>query len=1484
MGNRTDRRQPRGLAAARLIAASMLAALVFATIATPAQVASKKSSARPASSTVSTGARLVPETIRAVAGGTDSDRAFQGFFTNGAPATSTYLPSPNALVLDSRGNLYIADSRAGAVFMVDASTQNISVVAGSYTGSQGGEERLTTGMKRGARSMMVGGGVLGTNVSLEQPVALAVGSDDSIYICDIGANVIYRLDGGGYISIVAGSADNYGYTADGAVANGSMLENPDGVAVDASGTIYFSEAGANVVRRIDPQDGTLHTVAGSYSLGPGYGGDNGPAINAQLQQPAGLALNTHGILYIADESNNSVRAVDLAKGTISTVAGNGSYGHSGDGGPATSALFRLPVGVAVDAAGQLYITDLYGGDVRRVDASGNVSTVAGGQQGYFQLPAFGVPATSLNLGQVSGIAIDPSGTVYVSMVDTGLVARVGPDVSMPFPDLNVGASATSTISIENRTAAAFTFTSAGFTTDQGSFSVAAPQPSSCLASMTLQPGHACDVTVTFAPASATAFTGNLLFATEGGAQMVPLSGNGLLPASTTTLTLSSSTANAGDTVTFSVQVQSAAGTGSVPTGTVTLQDQNSGNTVFSGSLSGGLVGGGLTLGSGDYELQAVYSGDSTYSPSSSDAQELLVSPRTATITVSSSPSVANMGDTVSVSAQVSGSGVTPTGLVSFLVDGSVVATAALTNGSAATTFNAPPPGVHRVTASYGGDQIYTSALTSTSLPLTTHGGLLQFLPGETTILAGRPSDDLHGGFGGDGGPATNAYLQTPTGVAVDGIGNVYIADEQNNVIRKVDTGGTITTVAGIPYAGSIYSTRYGGDHGPATSAYLDNPAAVAVDAVGNLYIADYSNNVVRRVDAVTQIITTVAGDASNRGYSGVSGPATSMSMNNPSAVAVDGVGNLYIADSGNSLIRKVDPSGQMTTIAGSYFASNYGIPVSGQPATSVPLNHPMGVAIGPDGLVYIADSRNYIIRKIDASGNLITVAGGNYYGSERDNVDANSTSLNNPLQMAFDRNGTLYFAEGGGFNSIRAISPAGIISTPVGFAGDPSTPYANFDPTGLPSNAYQMVEPSGVAVDPNGNLIVADTYDQTILKIGPNGALQFGPQQAATDPFLLKLSNLGDAALSFGATPYTVTGSYGVAPGGDTPCNLSSGLAIGASCTLAVSNQMTGAHNGSIVFSTGVVGGANTVHLSTLSQGLATTTGLYNDLDPIPYGNTETLYGIVQSPTGREVTGTVNFYDGSVLIGNAPLNAGEAILPVSTLAPGYHLVTAEYVGSGLFAGSVSDVDGFTVTGTATATTLTTPNTSVSVNDQITLNASVIAGGTYLNTGTVNFYDNGALLGSAPVISGNASFQTVIRTPGDHPLTAVYQANAGYNSSTGSVDVTATGGSGGQVSYAYTITASGLPTHLHRGQSATVALTFNPIGLGSANVTLTCGTLPSYVTCTFAQNQVLLQGTQQQTVMLTISTSASNSAVLSSRPIRFTLSGSDGMPRLAAIGQ
>jgi trimeric autotransporter adhesin len=324
-------------------------------------------------------------------------------------------------------------------------------------------------------------------------------------------------------------------------------------------------------------------------------------------------------------------------------------------------------------------------------------------------------------------------------------------------------------------------------------------------------------------------------------------------------------------------------------------------------------------------------------------------------------------------------------------------------------------------------------------------------------------------YGGDGGPAPNAELSFPYGVAVDFNGNLYIADEGNEVIREVSAAnGNISTVAGNGAGG------YKGDNGPATSAELASPYGVAVDSNANVYIADYINQVIREVSAATGNISTVAGNRSlGRGYSGDGGPATSAGLNYPASIAVDSHGNLFIADTYNHRIREVSAAtGQIRTVAGNGVLGFRG---DGGPATSAELSVPYGVAVDSNGNLYIADTYNNRIREVSATTSQIsTVAGNGTAGYMGDGAAATSAELNLPIGVAVDSNGNLFIADASN-NVIREVSAAtGIISTVAGTGA-----YGSSGDNGAPASA-ELANPVGVAVGSLGRVFVADTFNDRV--------------------------------------------------------------------------------------------------------------------------------------------------------------------------------------------------------------------------------------------------------------------------------------------------------------------------------------------------------------------------------------------------------------------
>ena len=317
------------------------------------------------------------------------------------------------------------------------------------------------------------------------------------------------------------------------------------------------------------------------------------------------------------------------------------------------------------------------------------------------------------------------------------------------------------------------------------------------------------------------------------------------------------------------------------------------------------------------------------------------------------------------------------------------------------------------------------------------------------------------GFYGDGGPATNAGLSQPCAVAMDTLGNMFIADMANNRIRKVDTNGVISTVAGNSTQG------FSGDGDAATNASLKLPYAVAADSLGDVFIADNGNARIRKVDT-NGVISTVAGGGS--GADGVL--ATNAILKSPAGVAVDMLGNLFIAEKSNNRIRKVDTNGYISTVAGTGSIGNTG---DGGPATSAKLYNPYGVALDGSGNLFI--SSTYAIRKVDTNGIISTVAGTGTGGFSGDGGLATNATMWNAQGISVDTFGYIYIADSSS-DRIRQVDANGIITTVAGIG---SGSFGAGD--GIYATNASVYAPEGVALDNSGNLLIADTQNNRIRKV-----------------------------------------------------------------------------------------------------------------------------------------------------------------------------------------------------------------------------------------------------------------------------------------------------------------------------------------------------------------------------------------------------------------
>jgi sugar lactone lactonase YvrE len=606
-------------------------------------------------------------------------------------------------------------------------------------------------------------------------------------------------------------------------------------------------------------------------------------------------------------------------------------------------------------------------------------------------------------------------------------------------------------------------------------------------------------------------------------------------------------------------------------------------------------------------------------------------------------------------------------------------------------------------------------------------------------------------YRGDGALATFSPIFLPTGVVVDAAGNIYLSDSNNNRIRRVDAvSGTMSTVAGSGALG------FAGDGGPAVQAMVSTPAGLTMDGAGNIYFADTGNQAIRRIDALTGTITTVAGQGGVEGYEGDGGPATAAQLSFPEAVVFDVTGNMYISDTGNNVVRVVSKSGIITTFAGTGIPGFNGDGIAAQTAE---LNGPWGLAAAVDGSLYIADLTNNRVRRVDTAGVISTVAGtgGGLFGG--DGGPATTALIKAPAAVVLDAAGNLYIADSGN-NRVRKVSAlTGKITTVSGadseeFGGDKG-----------PAVAATMYGPYALHLDTGGNLFVADLFHNRIREIYAMHITEMYPTMRVgktSAPVPVSLANAGNADLQ---VSQFVENNAALDPA-TTTCTLSTTLNAGNDCILGAEFAPTVVGDpvpGSIVVNNSgqptPQSPAPTINLSgTVLSVNPTAVALTANVNPIPAGATVTFSATVSG--SATLTGTVAFLDGTTQLCNVTLTGLSASCAVSTLALGSHNITAAYSGDDQDAACTSAVLIEVVKQLPDYLMTVAPNPAV-VGSAITLTftAPVLTAGAQPVTGSIVFYDGTTVLGNAPLQNGVAVLTTTSLSVGTHSLVGVAAGDA-----------------------------------------------------------------------------------------------------------------------------
>lgn len=646
------------------------------------------------------------------------------------------------------------------------------------------------------------------------------------------------------------------------------------------------------------------------------------------------------------------------------------------------------------------------------------------------------------------------------------------------------------------------------------------------------------------------------------------------------------------------------------------------------------------------------------------------------------------------------------------------------------------------------------------------GPLAVMQPGQARLVAGDGAQPEYVN-GEDGRSATSAHVFLPRGVVGTPAGDFYIADTLNHRIRYVDTAGKISTYAGIGYPSSEH------DGALATSAGVNSPAQLALDGAGNLYFADTGNHAIRRVDAVTHIITTVAGTLATPGSSPDNVLATSGMLRSPYGIVLDADENIYISDTENNLVRRVDAStGMMTIVAGTGVA---GFANDDRLATTAQLNQPHGLAFDNNGALYIADKLNQAIRKLGTDGKLTTVAGtlNGTPGLTGDGGLPLSATLNSPTAVAVDAVGNIYICDSLNNRIRRANITTGKMESVASYY------YTSITTTNnnlLNADTISLSTPYAIALDGHNNLYVTDDFNKRVLKISSNKALLHFPDmkvgKKSATPQILHIENDGTDTL----TPSNILFNQSVLDVATTTCSTSTIVAVGSNCALGVNfapTTITVDRTNPVGTLTVQSDGANTPDVITMS-GLVlsvepTEVVVTSTSNPSGVGDNVTFTAVVSETQASGVpTGTVMFYDGTTAIsGDIALNSnGIATFTTSALTLGQHTINANYSGDNDNAASTGSIAQSVLQ--TTSITVVSSDPTATVSQSVTFTATISAT-TPITSGTITFYDGATAIGAGSINpNSTASFAISTLTGGMHTITAKFAGDTNSKSSTSAV--------------------------------------------------------------------------------------------------------------------
>ena len=1206
------------------------------------------------------------------------------FYSNvgdGQPATSADLYLPASVTMDGAGNVYIADSLHDRVRMI-CGAAHVATIAGTTCTTTG----IISTVAGNGNSSFSGDGGPASQAAISQPNGVSIDGAGNLYIADTGNNRVRMVSAAtGIISTVAGNGQigdsNNNQVGDGGAAVSANLNQPYGVTLDGNGNLYIADTNNHRIREVNAATGVISTVAGVGTIANtgdgGYSGDGGPAGSAELNYPYAVAFDAAGNMYIPDSKNNRIREVAAvggvitAAGVISTYAGSGSAGYSGDGYQAVQAELYLPKSVAFDPAGNLYIADTQNNAIRKVIApssgradAGYIETVVvNGSGEYYQ----NTSTYPIALYGPTGLYFDYQGNLFVAdyfdMVVRELQSNfVLADFSQN-PIRQGYTSPTKNQPVENDGNAPLDLVKLTVATNGA---IDSSVNNACTAGSTLPADADCIIGAVFAPASTPTLTANqaesaTITASEDTQPSVPASNNPLnvevigvaepVNATTTTITSSPNPSAFQQNVTFTVNVTTGAGTGNL-TGTVSISDTYNGTktTLTATPLALQLSNNGTTgtamfsiatLGVGSHTIVASYSGDSGHFQSTSidnGAPALIQHVQEGTaVTLQSSQNPSAVGQSVTFTATVSstGGGVVPSGTVQFM-DGSstlgapVTLTASGSSGVAIYTTSALADGPHSIAAVYGGD----------------------------------PTNEIQGG-------TSNTVFQDVQAAATLGIGSSLNPSFYGN---SVTLTVTVSSTATRPASGAVN--------------FFDNGAAIGT--------------------------STLAGS-----------PAVAVLQTSALAVGTHAISATYAGDAYNAAASTAAPLNQVVNQAETSTAvvAAPAPGIAGAPETiTATVTVTAGTVVPAGSVTFTSGSATLGTAALSANGTATikpALAPGNYQivATYPGNTDAKG-SASAPFALSVNQATT---------QTILTIAPnPALVARPVAFTakvtGNGGTPGGTVTFT-LNGNAVGAVplDASGTAtlnttIQQAGNYTVAANYQ---------GDTDDGVS-SATQPLSVVLATT-NTTISVSPNPalvsQTITFTAGVSGNGGTPTGtvnfLANGNVIGAATLSGGTATFTDSTLAAGTYSITAAYSGDSADSPSTSAAVSETVGLIptaTNLGTSTTGGTAPqvilVATVLNGATGPMPTGTVTFTAAGKTLGAASVNAnGIATLIPNLTAGANYSVTAAYGGDLAHAPSTSQA--VTISGTATDFNLTVNPPAVTMkttqNATVTVNLASLGG-------------------------------------------------------------------------------------------------------------------------------------------------------------------------------